>query len=48
MRRLPAIAGHSMVSRADLARNVDPNKVGDVVEAIFSEHRLLGERMLTS
>ena len=37
VRRLPVIDGHSlvgMVSQADIARNIDPSKVGDVVEAI--------------
>jgi CBS domain-containing protein len=39
VRRLPVIDGHSlvgMVSQADIARNIDPSKVGDVVEAISS------------
>jgi CBS domain-containing protein len=39
VRRLPVIDGHSlvgMVSQADIARNIDPEKVGDVVEAISS------------
>jgi CBS domain-containing protein len=37
VRRLPVIDGHSlvgMVSQADIARNIDPSRVGDVVEAI--------------
>jgi len=37
VRRLPVIDGHSLVgvvSQADLARNVDDEKVGDLVEAI--------------
>ncbi len=36
-RRLPVIDGHdlvSVVSQADLARNVDEEKVGELVEAI--------------
>jgi CBS domain-containing protein len=39
VRRLPVIDGYSlvgMVSQADIARNIDPEKVGDVVEAISS------------
>lgn len=39
VRRLPVIDRHSlvgMVSQADIARNIDPKKVGDVVEAISS------------
>jgi CBS domain-containing protein len=39
VRRLPVIDGHSlvgMVSQADIAKNIDPEKVGDVVEAISS------------
>jgi CBS domain-containing protein len=39
VRRLPVIDGHNlvgMVSQADIARNIDPEKVGDVVEAISS------------
>ena len=37
VRRLPVIDGHELigiVSQADLARNVDEEKVGDLVEAI--------------
>jgi len=37
VRRLPVIDGHDLigiVSQADLARNVDEDKVGDLVEAI--------------
>jgi CBS domain-containing protein len=37
VRRLPVIDGHDLVgvvSQADLARNVDEQKVGDLVEAI--------------
>jgi CBS domain-containing protein len=37
VRRLPVIDGHSLigvVSQADLARNVDEEKVGELVEAI--------------
>jgi len=37
VRRLPVIDGHDLigiVSQADVARNVDEEKVGDVVEAI--------------
>jgi CBS domain-containing protein len=39
VRRLPVIDGHrlvGMVSQADIARNIDPSRVGDVVEAISS------------
>jgi CBS domain-containing protein len=39
VRRLPVIDGHrlvGMVSQADVARNIDPGRVGDVVEAISS------------
>jgi CBS domain-containing protein len=39
VRRLPVIDGHNlvgMVSQADIARNIDPSKVGDVIEAISS------------
>ncbi|HET6753719.1 MAG TPA: CBS domain-containing protein [Jiangellaceae bacterium] len=39
VRRLPVIDGHrlvGMVSQADVARNIDPSRVGDVVEAISS------------
>src|SRR5688572_14646951 len=39
VRRLPVIDGHELigiVSQADLARNVDEEKVGDLVEAISS------------
>ena len=39
VRRLPVIDGHDLigiVSQADLARNVDEEKVGDLVEAISS------------
>ena len=37
VRRLPVIDGHELigiVSQADLARNIDEEKVGDLVEAI--------------
>jgi CBS domain-containing protein len=37
VRRLPVIDGHDLigiVSQADLARNIDEDKVGDLVEAI--------------
>jgi CBS domain-containing protein len=37
VRRLPVIDGHrlvGMVSQADIARNIDPSRVGEVVEAI--------------
>ena len=37
VRRLPVIDGHELVgvvSQADVARNVDESKVGDLVEAI--------------
>jgi CBS domain-containing protein len=37
VRRLPVIDGHELVgvvSQADLAREVDPERVGDLVEAI--------------
>ncbi len=37
VRRLPVIDGHELVgvvSQADLARNLDDEKVGDLVEAI--------------
>ncbi len=37
VRRLPVIDGHDlvgMVSQADIARNIDEEKVGDLVEAI--------------
>jgi CBS domain-containing protein len=37
VRRLPVIDGHDLigiVSQADLARNIDEEKVGDLVEAI--------------
>ena len=37
VRRLPVIDGHDlvgMVSQADVARNIDESKVGDLVEAI--------------
>ena len=37
VRRLPVIDGHSLVgivSQADIARNIDEEKVGDLVEAI--------------
>jgi len=37
VRRLPVIDGHDLigiVSQADLATNVDEEKVGDLVEAI--------------
>ena len=37
VRRLPVIDGHDLVgivSQADLARSIDENKVGDLVEAI--------------
>jgi CBS domain-containing protein len=39
VRRLPVIDGHDlvgMVSQADIARNLDEEKVGDLVEAISS------------
>jgi CBS domain-containing protein len=39
IRRLPVIDGHDLVgivSQADVARNVDPSRVGEVVEAISS------------
>ncbi len=39
VRRLPVIDGHSlvgMVSQADIAKSIDPSRVGDVVEAISS------------
>jgi CBS domain-containing protein len=39
VRRLPVIDGHDLVgivSQADVARNLDPEKVGDLVEAISS------------
>lgn len=39
VRRLPVIDGHDLigiVSQADLARNIDEEKVGDLVEAISS------------
>jgi len=39
VRRLPVIDGHDLVgivSQADVARNIDPSRVGDVVEAISS------------
>src|SRR5215213_8926100 len=39
VRRLPVIDGHDLigiVSQADLAKNVDEEKVGDLVEAISS------------
>ncbi len=39
VRRLPVIDGHDlvgMVSQADVARNLDEEKVGDLVEAISS------------
>ena len=39
VRRLPVIDGHDLVgivSQADVARNVDPSRVGEVVEAISS------------
>jgi CBS domain-containing protein len=39
VRRLPVIDGHDLigiVSQGDLARNVDEDKVGDLVEAISS------------
>ena len=39
VRRLPVIDGHDlvgMVSQADIARNLDDEKVGDLVEAISS------------
>jgi CBS domain-containing protein len=39
VRRLPVIDGHKLigiVSQADLARNIDEEKVGDLVEAISS------------
>jgi CBS-domain-containing membrane protein len=37
IRRLPVIDGHDLVgvvSQADLARNIEEDKVGDLVEAI--------------
>ena len=37
VRRLPVIDGHDLVgivSQADIARNLDEEKVGDLVEAI--------------
>jgi CBS domain-containing protein len=37
VRRLPVIDGHDLVgiiAQADIARNYDENKVGDLVEAI--------------
>ena len=40
VRRLPVIDGHDLigiVSQADLARNIDEEKVGDLVEAISAE-----------
>ncbi|MBA2386091.1 MAG: CBS domain-containing protein [Acidimicrobiia bacterium] len=39
VRRLPVIDGHDLVgvvSQADVARNIDESKVGDLVEAISS------------
>ena len=39
VRRLPVIDGHDLVgivSQADVARNVDPSRVGEVIEAISS------------
>jgi CBS domain-containing protein len=39
VRRLPVIDGHELIgiiSQADLAKNVDEEKVGDLVEAISS------------
>jgi CBS domain-containing protein len=39
VRRLPVIDGHDLVgivSQADVARNVDPSRVGEVLEAISS------------
>ena len=39
MRRLPVIDGHDLVgivAQADIARNVDEEQVGDLVEAISS------------
>ena len=39
VRRLPVIDGHDLVgvlSQADVARNIDETKVGDLVEAISS------------
>jgi CBS domain-containing protein len=39
VRRLPVIDGHDLVgivSQADVARNIDPSRVGEVVEAISS------------
>jgi CBS domain-containing protein len=39
VRRLPVIDGHDLVgivSQADVARNLEPEKVGDLVEAISS------------
>jgi CBS domain-containing protein len=40
VRRLPVIDGHDLVgivSQADVARNLDEEKVGDLVEAISQE-----------
>jgi CBS domain-containing protein len=40
VRRLPVIDGHDLVgiiSQADIARNIDEEKVGDLVEAISQE-----------
>ena len=37
VRRLPVIDGHDLVgiiAQADIARNIDEEKVGDLVEAI--------------
>ena len=42
VRRLPVIDGHDLVgivSQADLARNIDEEKVGELVEAISSSSR---------
>jgi CBS domain-containing protein len=39
VRRLPVIDGHDLVgivSQADIARNLDDDKVGDLVQAISS------------
>ena len=39
VRRLPVIDGHELigiVSQADIARNLDEEKMGDLVEAISS------------
>jgi CBS domain-containing protein len=39
VRRLPVIDGHDLVgivAQADIARNIDEDKVGDLVEAISS------------